>query len=50
LIVCNQIIENHGGKLGVKSSAGSGTSVTIKFPMAAEALAETASAKQAQPI
>ncbi|UCC43495.1 MAG: response regulator [Candidatus Zixiibacteriota bacterium] len=35
LIVCARIIENHGGELSVDSIEGQGTTVIIRFPLAA---------------
>jgi len=34
LMVCKQIIENHGGELKIESVVGQGTAVSILFPMA----------------
>ncbi len=43
LLVCNRIIENHGGRLEIESAPGQGTSITITFPLApvAEAVPAT---------
>ena len=34
LLVCGQVITNHGGELDIKSEVGKGTSITILFPSA----------------
>ncbi|HUV31013.1 MAG TPA: response regulator [Acidobacteriota bacterium] len=34
LVVCQRIIENHGGELSIDSAPGEGTTVTIDLPMA----------------
>ncbi len=36
LVVCNRIIEQHGGKLSINSTKGEGTTISIRFPMAEE--------------
>jgi PAS domain S-box-containing protein len=33
LSICKQIVENHGGRITVKSKAGSGTTFTIQLPI-----------------
>lgn len=37
LVVCKRIIENHGGKLQVDSTPGSGSRITITFPLSVAA-------------
>lgn len=34
LVVCKRIIDNHGGRLQVDSKPGSGTTITVEFPLA----------------
>jgi signal transduction histidine kinase/CheY-like chemotaxis protein len=34
LVVCQRIIEHHGGELKVDSVVGEGTSITVRFPLA----------------
>lgn len=34
LVVCKRIIDNHGGRLQVESVPGSGTTITVEFPLA----------------
>lgn len=34
LVVCGRIIENHGGQVGVESTEGNGSTITVRFPMA----------------
>jgi signal transduction histidine kinase len=38
LIVCNRIIENHGGQLRIDSTPGQGTAISIDFPLRAPEL------------
>jgi len=33
LVVCKRIIDNHGGRLHVESVPGSGTTISVEFPM-----------------
>ncbi|KZE64229.1 hypothetical protein AWM68_14110 [Fictibacillus phosphorivorans] len=33
LLICYQIVENHGGKMQIQSKEGSGTSVSLQFPI-----------------
>ena len=37
LPICHNIVEQHGGKLDIKSEVGEGTTVTISLPMSTEA-------------
>ena len=34
LVVCKRIIDNHGGRLSVESVPGTGTTITVEFPLA----------------
>lgn len=34
ILICNNIVENYGGKMAFNSSPGKGTTVTIQFPVA----------------
>jgi len=36
LVVCQRIIEHHGGVLSVDSVVGEGTSITVRFPLACQ--------------
>ncbi|RME27090.1 MAG: ATP-binding protein, partial [Candidatus Zixiibacteriota bacterium] len=38
LVVCNRIVENHGGSIDVDSAPGKGTRITISLPLHQEAL------------
>jgi two-component system, sporulation sensor kinase E len=33
LLICYQIVENHGGKMNIESKEGCGTTVSIEFPV-----------------
>ncbi len=33
LLICYQIVENHGGKMQIESKEGSGTTVSLEFPL-----------------
>ena len=35
LAICRQIVQEHGGEIGVRSEPGTGTTVTVTFPSTA---------------
>lgn len=46
LTIVSELVRMHQGSIGVQSSIGEGTTVTVRFPLTARATQNTASAKQ----